>query len=177
MWNVPHSVLFSKLSQFSHSVKPTSIYYSFWGSTLCNPMNRSMPGLPVHHQLSEFTQTHVHRVNVYLILCHLLLLLPPIPKFYYTTSKTTNLIAGDTVDALPTWLSWYHGCETHTCFSFKQNTQSRLQVAGRESHPTTAPHHRMATPQSLSWMAWKGNLLKNRTLVSSPHHSVSLSFF
>ena len=28
--------------------------------TLCNPMNRSMPGLPVHHQLPEFTQTHVH---------------------------------------------------------------------------------------------------------------------
>ena len=28
---------------------------------LCNPMNRSMPGLPVHHQLPEFTQTHVHR--------------------------------------------------------------------------------------------------------------------
>ena len=31
--------------------------------TLCNPMNRSMPGLPVHHQLQEFTQTHVHRVG------------------------------------------------------------------------------------------------------------------
>ena len=28
--------------------------------TLCDPMNRSMPGLPVHHQLPEFTQTHVH---------------------------------------------------------------------------------------------------------------------
>ena len=28
--------------------------------TLCNRMNRSMPGLPVHHQLPEFTQTHVH---------------------------------------------------------------------------------------------------------------------
>ena len=28
--------------------------------TLCDPMNRSMPGLPVHHQLLEFTQTHVH---------------------------------------------------------------------------------------------------------------------
>ena len=27
---------------------------------LCNPMNRSTPGLPVHHQLPEFTQTHVH---------------------------------------------------------------------------------------------------------------------
>ena len=39
--------------QFSHSVV----------SSLCNPMNRSTPGLPVHHQLPEFTQTHVHRVG------------------------------------------------------------------------------------------------------------------
>ena len=31
--------------------------------TLCDPMNRSMPGLPVHHQLLEFTQTHVHQVG------------------------------------------------------------------------------------------------------------------
>ena len=31
--------------------------------TLCNPMNHSMPGLPVHHQLPEFTQTHVHWVS------------------------------------------------------------------------------------------------------------------
>ena len=31
--------------------------------TLCDPMNCSTPGLPVHHQLREFTQTHVHRVS------------------------------------------------------------------------------------------------------------------
>ena len=31
--------------------------------TLCDPMNRSTPGLPFHHQLPEFTQTHVHRVS------------------------------------------------------------------------------------------------------------------
>ena len=31
--------------------------------TLCNPMNRSTPGLPVHHKLLEFTQTHVHWVS------------------------------------------------------------------------------------------------------------------
>ena len=31
--------------------------------TLCDPMNASMPGLPVHHKLPEFTQTHVHRVR------------------------------------------------------------------------------------------------------------------
>ena len=31
--------------------------------TLCHSMNRSTPGLPVHHQLPEFTQTHIHRVS------------------------------------------------------------------------------------------------------------------
>ena len=31
--------------------------------TLCDPMNHSTPGLPVHHQLPEFTQTHVHGVS------------------------------------------------------------------------------------------------------------------
>ena len=56
--------------------------------TLWNPMNRSMPGLPVHHQLLEFTQTHAHWVchclnhwwlpSNHLILCHPLLLLPSI---------------------------------------------------------------------------------------------------
>ena len=50
--------------------------------TLCDPMNHSMPGLPVHHQLPGLTQTHVHRVGVmpsnHLILCCPLLLLPAI---------------------------------------------------------------------------------------------------
>ena len=31
--------------------------------TPCDPMNHSTPGLPIHHQLPEFTQTHVHRVS------------------------------------------------------------------------------------------------------------------
>ena len=31
--------------------------------TLCDPMECGMPGLPVHHQLPEFTQAHVHRVS------------------------------------------------------------------------------------------------------------------
>ena len=47
--------------------------------TLCDPKNRSTPGLPVHHQLQESTQNHVHRVSdaiQHSILCHLLLLLP-----------------------------------------------------------------------------------------------------
>ena len=38
--------------------------------TLCDPTNRSMPGLPVHHQLPEFTETHVHRVSDAIQLSH-----------------------------------------------------------------------------------------------------------
>ena len=45
--------------------------------TLCNPMNRSTPGLPVHHQLPEFTQTHVHRVSDAIQPSHPLLSPPP----------------------------------------------------------------------------------------------------
>ena len=46
--------------------------------TLCDPMDCSTPGLPVHHQLLEFTQTHVESVmpSNHLILCLPLLLLP-----------------------------------------------------------------------------------------------------
>ena len=43
------------------SVQYTSVTQSYL--TISNPMNRSTPGLPVHHQLPNFTQTHVHRVG------------------------------------------------------------------------------------------------------------------
>ena len=49
--------------------------------TPCDPMNRSTPGLPVHHQLPKFTQTHVHEsmmLSSHPILRRPLLLLPPI---------------------------------------------------------------------------------------------------
>ena len=44
-----------------HSVQFSSVAQSC--PTLCDPMNRSTPGLPVHHQFPGFTQTHVHRVG------------------------------------------------------------------------------------------------------------------
>ena len=44
-----------------HSVQFSSVAQSC--PTLCDPMNCSMPGLPVHHHLPEFTQTHVHWVG------------------------------------------------------------------------------------------------------------------
>ena len=50
------------------------------GPTLCDPMDHSTPGFPVHHQLPELAQTHVLSVmpSNHLILCHLLLLWPSI---------------------------------------------------------------------------------------------------
>ena len=52
--------IFVVLAQFSRSVCPT----------LCDPMNRSTPGLPFHHQLPESTQTHVHWVGDAIQPCH-----------------------------------------------------------------------------------------------------------
>ena len=75
-----HSVLFSPVAQSC--------------PTLCDPMNCSTPGLPVHHQVPEFTQTHVHRVGMpssHLILCHPLLLLPPIPPSIRVFSNESTL--------------------------------------------------------------------------------------
>ena len=58
-WNVaPFAIL--SLSQFS-SVQFSSVTQSC--PNLYDPMNCSRPGLPVYHQLPEFTQTHVHRVG------------------------------------------------------------------------------------------------------------------
>ena len=52
------SIIFHK---FVCSVQLSSVTQSC--PTLCDPMDHSMPGLPVHHQLPEFAQTHVHRVG------------------------------------------------------------------------------------------------------------------
>ena len=50
--------------------------------TLCDPMKRSTPGLPVHHQLPESTQTHIHQVSDAIQPSHPLLVpSPPAPNF------------------------------------------------------------------------------------------------
>ena len=51
------TLLYSLISSVQYSLVAQSC------PTLCDPMNRSTPGLPVHHQLLEFTQTHIHQVS------------------------------------------------------------------------------------------------------------------
>ena len=64
-YQAPPSVGFSRQEYWSGLLLPRFQLSSAAEScsTLCNPMNRSTPGLPVHHQLPKFTQTHVHRVG------------------------------------------------------------------------------------------------------------------
>ena len=74
------------------SVQFSSVAHSC--PTLWDPMNRSTPGLPVHHQLPKFTQTHIHQSvmpSSHLILCHPLLLLPPIPPSIRVFSNESTL--------------------------------------------------------------------------------------
>ena len=66
-------------------MKPSLILPQFWFTsvtqsclTLCNPMDCRTPGFPVHHQLQELAQTHVHRVRDAIQSSHPLLLLPSI---------------------------------------------------------------------------------------------------
>ena len=60
----PYIFTFKKATNFRNYlpfVQFSSVTQS--SPTLCDPMNRSTPSLPVHHHLQEFTQTHIHRVH------------------------------------------------------------------------------------------------------------------
>ena len=56
-------VLISQISVCWHPISQSVRSVAQSCPNLCDPMNCSIPGLPVHHQLPEFTQTHVHQVS------------------------------------------------------------------------------------------------------------------
>ena len=65
-YQAPPYTGFSRQEYRSELLKTWSVQFSSVAQsclTLCDPMNHSMPGLPVHHQLLEFTQIHVHQVS------------------------------------------------------------------------------------------------------------------
>ena len=83
---------FNIVTSFSYYEKPSSPFSSWYiylfqfrsvtqsCPTLCDPMNRTTPGLPVYHQLLEFTQTYVHWVGDAIQPSHPLL--PPSPSVF-----------------------------------------------------------------------------------------------
>ena len=84
------------LYQLSYQGSPHKLFSSVTQSclTLCDPMNRSTPGLPVHHQLPESTQTHAHRIGDAIQPSHPLLSPsppPPIPPSIRMFSNESTL--------------------------------------------------------------------------------------
>ena len=91
-WKIPWTKEPGRLE--SSSVQFSSVTQSC--PTLCDPMNCSTPGPPVHHQLLEFTQTRLTSIksampSSHLILCRPLLLLPPIPPSIRVFSNESSL--------------------------------------------------------------------------------------
>ena len=98
-----HVLLKPGLKNFEHyftSVRCVQLYDLQFSSvaqscpTLCDPVNCSMPGLPVHHQLPEFMQTRVQRITDAIQPSHplsFLLLLPPIPPSIRAFSNKSTL--------------------------------------------------------------------------------------
>ena len=88
---VSFSVCMCLCLQLVHSISAPHFHIQFSSvaqscPTLCDPMNRSTPGLPVHHQLPEFTQTHICRFN------WILSISPWMSKSSYPWPYTSNLL-------------------------------------------------------------------------------------
>ena len=70
IWNSIFTFMFLKIHLKAIRIYHQSVQFSSVAQlcpTLCDPMNRCMPGLPVHHHLPEFTQTHIqyHKLSLY----------------------------------------------------------------------------------------------------------------
>ena len=123
-------------------------------STLCDPMNRSTPGLPVHHQLPEFTQTHVHQVGDAIqpshILCCPLLLLPPIPHSIRVFSSESVLRI-----RWPEYWSFNFSIspfnEYSGLISFRMDWFDLLAVQGTLNTNTTVQKHQFFSTQPSLW--------------------------
>ena len=117
--------------------------------TLCDPMNRSMPGLPVHHQLPEFTQTHVHRVSDAIQPSHPLSSPSPpalnkVSLFLNEIPLTTHSVQFSSVAQSCLTLCDPMNCSTlglpahHPLPEFSQTHVHRVIVAIQPSHPLSS---------------------------------------
>ena len=128
--------------------------------TLCDPMNRSTPGLPVHHQLLEFIQTHVHPVSDAIQPSHPLcplLLLPSIPPSIRVNSSHE-------VTKVLEFQRWHH--------SFQRNPRADLLQNGLVGSPCSPRDSQESspTPQFKSINSSVLSFLHSPTLTSIHDH-------
>ena len=120
--------------------------------TFCDPMNHSMPGLPVHHQLPEFTQTSIESVmpSSHLILCHPLLLLPPVlPSIRVFSNESTLLMRWPNYWSFS--LSWMNTIEDPGLISFRMDWLDLCSPRDSQESSTT-PQFKSINSLALSFL-------------------------
>ena len=131
--------------------------------TICDPMNSSTPGLPVHHKLPEFTETHVHRVSDDIQpshLCRPLLLLPPIPPTIRVFSNESTLH----IRWPKYWSFSFHSFQRNPRADPLQNGLVGSPCSPRDSQQSSpTPQFKSINPSALS-------LLHSPTLTSIHDH-------
>ena len=148
--------------QFS-SVQFSSVIQSCL--TLCDPMNCSMPGLPVHHQLPEFTQTHLHRVSDDIQPSHTLSSpSPPAPNPSQHQSLFQWVNSSHEVAKVLEFQLSHHSFQTNPRAHLLQNGLVGSPCSPRDSQESSP------TPQFKSISSLALSLLHNPTLTSTHDH-------
>ena len=147
--------------KFYHMYQVSSVTQSC--PTLCNPINCSMPGFPVHHQLPQFTQTHVHRIGDVIQPSHPLS--SPCPPAPIPTSIRVFSSESTLRMRWPKYWSFSFGIipskEHPGLISFRMDWLDLLAVQGTLSSPT--PQFKSINSSALS-------LLHSPTLTSIHDH-------
>ena len=133
--------------------------------TLCDPMNCSTPGLPVHHQLPEFTQTHVHRVGEAIQPSHPLSSpSPPAPNPSQHQSLFQSVNSSHEVAKVLEFQLQHHSFQRNPRTGLLQNGLVGSPCSPRDSQESSpTPQFKSINPSALS-------LLHSPTLTSIHDH-------
>src|SRR5574338_322671 len=132
--------------------------------TLSDPMNRSTPGLPVHHKLPEFTQTHVHRVSDAIQPSHLLSSpSPPAPNPSQHQSLFQRVNSSHKVAKVLKFQLQHHSFQRNPRVDLLQNGLVGSPCSARDSQESSPTQFKSINSSALS-------LLHSPTLTSIHDH-------
>ena len=122
--------------------------------TLCDPMNHSTPGLPVHHQLPEFTQTHVHQVSDDIQPSHPLLSpSPPAPNPSQHQSLFQWVNSLHEVAKVLEFQLWHHSFQRNPRADLLQNGLVGSPCSPRDSQESSpTPQFKSISSSALSFL-------------------------
>ena len=155
---LPTSAGSSKKQEFQKSISVQFSSVAQSCPTLCDPMNGSTPGLPVHHQPPEFTQTHIHRVGDATQLSHPLSSpSPPVPNpsqnqslFQWVNSSHEVAKVGWSLE----WTGWISLQSKGLPGVFSNTTVQKHQFFGAQPSSQSNSHIYMTTGKTIALNRW-----------------------